>query len=131
MVERQLPKLHVVGSNPITRLRVQAPGYSPGPVVRCSGKSSLGRAAWTRVNSVPGFRAPLHCSGVGKVLLAYSSPEDIESYIEKTDLPAYTINTIANPYIVREELTKIRAQSFAVGNGEWQLSVVAIAAAVR
>ncbi len=85
----------------------------------------------TRAFAGAGSRAPLHCSGVGKVLLAYSSAEDIESYIEKTGLPAYTINTIANPYVLREELAKVRDQGFAVGNEEWQLGVVAVAAPVR
>ena len=59
------------------------------------------------------------------------SDQDIEDYIEKTGLPAYTISTIANPYVLREELAKIRAQGFAVGNEEWQLGILAIAAPVR
>lgn len=80
------------------------------------------------MDRVPGSRAPLHCSGVGKVPLAYSSPGDVENYIGKTGLPAYTINTIANPCVLRQELAKIQSQGFAVGNEGWQLGVVAIAA---
>ena len=53
------------------------------------------------------------------MLVAYSSPEDIESCIVETGLPAYTFNTIANPYVHREELAKIQSQGFAAGNEGW------------
>jgi IclR family KDG regulon transcriptional repressor len=73
---------------------------------------------------------PLHCTGVGKIFLAFSSPEDIETYIESTGLPAYTAHSMSNPYVLRKHLAEVRTQGFAVDNEERELGTRCIAAPI-
>ncbi len=78
-----------------------------------------------------GARAPLHCTGVGKVFLAHSSPGDFERFIEGASLPAYTSHTMTNPYVLKEHLERIRKQGFALDNEERELGTHCLAAPVR
>ncbi|GAI30708.1 unnamed protein product, partial [marine sediment metagenome] len=47
-----------------------------------------------RMISYVGKRAPLHCTGLGKVLLAYLSAEERKEILGKKVLPRLTQNTI-------------------------------------
>lgn len=64
-----------------------------------------------------GGRLPLHCSGVGKILLAHSPPDVVESALAR-ELPAYTPATITDPERLRQELAACRASGTAVVRGE-------------
>jgi IclR family KDG regulon transcriptional repressor len=83
-----------------------------------------------RASNSPGTMAPLHCSALGKVLLAAFAPADIDRYIQQTGLPAYTRYTITNPYSLRAHLEEIREQGFALDKQEWELGVGSVAAPV-
>lgn len=65
-----------------------------------------------------GDRAPLHCTSIGKVLLAYQDPATIEAAI-LGGLPRFARNTITNPARLRDELRKVRAQSYAYDDMEF------------
>ena len=56
---------------------------------------------------------PLHCTGLGKALLAFSSPETLGSLLDES-LPSLTEKTITSPVALRQELARIREQGFAV-----------------
>ncbi len=77
-----------------------------------------------------GNRVPLHCTGCGKVLLAYQPESVIASTIAETGLPRYTETTITDPGQLQQELETIRQQGYAVDHGEQEEGVRCLAAPV-
>ncbi|MEU1181820.1 IclR family transcriptional regulator [Streptomyces sp. NPDC005820] len=65
------------------------------------------------VMSKIGGRLPLHCSGVGKVLLAHAGPELIGQVITR-GLSAYTERTVTDPARLLEQLDECRETGVAV-----------------
>jgi DNA-binding IclR family transcriptional regulator len=59
----------------------------------------------------------LHTTGVGKVLLAYQSKENIEKYLSRP-LQRPTPYSIADPVRLLAELTEVRAQGYSVTRQE-------------
>ena len=84
-----------------------------------------------RMVSRVGRRLPAHCTGLGKVLLAYLDEEEQEKVIKEKGLSRFTENTITNKEKLREELSKVRHQGFAEDRGEHESDVRCLAAPVR
>lgn len=72
---------------------------------------------------------PLHCTGLGKVLLAFSPAEILEKLLE-TPLKALTEKTITHPEALRKELALIRQRGYAVDNEEITRGIMCVAAPV-
>lgn len=64
-----------------------------------------------------GDRSQLHCTSIGKALLAYQPVEAVDAVIAQ-GLPARTPNTITQPDVLRRELRAIRARGYAVDDRE-------------
>lgn len=77
-----------------------------------------------------GPTAPLHCSGIGKVLLAHSPAGLIKVYVKDGSLIRYTPNTITERAALRAELAAIVKQGWAVDNEELEEGLYCIAAPV-
>jgi DNA-binding IclR family transcriptional regulator len=71
-----------------------------------------------RIASQVGMRLPAHCTGVGKLLMAYLSPDDKKEIIRIKGLPRYTRNTLTDTAALDAELARIREQGYAVDNEE-------------
>lgn len=84
-----------------------------------------------RIVSKIGARLPAHCTGVGKVLLAYLPPAEVKTIIERKGLSKYTRNTITDPYLLEKELQKIRHQGYAIDNEEIMDGLRCVAAPIR
>lgn len=80
--------------------------------------------------SYPGSRMPLHASAPGKAILAYMPSDEIEEILNLQDLPALTKNTVTDPAVLREQLTDIREQGYAVDVGERMSGMVLVAAPI-
>lgn len=65
-----------------------------------------------------GDRAELHCTSIGKVLLAFQDTRFIERVIS-LGLPKRAANTFDDPVAFRAELVKIRAQGYAIDDHEF------------
>lgn len=78
-----------------------------------------------------GYTAPLYCTGVGKVLLAFTPDQDTGRLIGAMELRRYTPNTITDPDQLRNELQRIQDAGYAVDNEEHELGVRCIAAPIR
>lgn len=65
-----------------------------------------------------GDRSPLHCTSIGKALLAYQAPAFIDEIIAR-GLARMARNTIVDPGILRAELEKVRKQGFAYDDLEF------------
>ncbi|GHF35248.1 DNA-binding IclR family transcriptional regulator [Amycolatopsis bartoniae] len=68
------------------------------------------------VSQVAG-RLPLHCSGVGKVLLSHGGPDLIEEVLRGA-LPRYTARTVVDPAELRKQIADCRRTGTAVIRGE-------------
>ena len=80
--------------------------------------------ATLRVNVQVGQMAPLHCTALGKILLAHSSAE------LPTSLEAFTPKTITDPEALHQHLEAVRRQGFALDNEEFDPCVCCIAVPV-
>lgn len=78
-----------------------------------------------------GARAPLHCTGVGKILLAWRHDEDARQLLERRPLVSYTPSTITSIEKFMEELAIVRQQGFAVDDEEREPGVRCVTAPVR
>ncbi len=78
-----------------------------------------------------GKRAPLYCTGIGKLFLAEYTPEELDTYCQKVQFVQFTEKTLTTPEALRAELTQIRAQGFAADNEECDIGTRCIAAPVR
>ena len=81
------------------------------------------------INSSIGSSKPLHCSSLGKVLLAFSFSgyQEIRSKnILGPDLERFTDNTIADHFDLENELIKIRAQGYAIDREEYEIGLICV-----
>lgn len=84
-----------------------------------------------RMYSRIGRRAPAYCTGIGKALLAWSSPETVEQLLAKGPLHQFTKNTIVEPVQLRAELQMIREKGYAIDNEEHEAGVCCVAAPIH
>ncbi|AOY77943.1 Pectin degradation repressor protein KdgR [Clostridium formicaceticum] len=83
-----------------------------------------------RICSKVGERLPMHCTGVGKAILAYQSDKEIEEYIREKGLTAYTKNTITEPESFRQELKNVVKNGYSLDNEEVEEGLFCIAAPI-
>jgi IclR family transcriptional regulator, KDG regulon repressor len=74
-----------------------------------------------------GRRAPLHCTALGKVLLAWEAEAWVDRFLRRR-LRAYTPSTRTDPAVLREELDRIHATGYALDNEEFAIGLKCIAA---
>lgn len=72
----------------------------------------------------------LHCTAIGKILLASFSDEKIDDMIGSYGLPRYTEKTIVNAEQLRKELDRTRKQGFALDDEEAEPGGRCIASAI-
>jgi DNA-binding IclR family transcriptional regulator len=83
-----------------------------------------------RMSTIAGARAPAHCTGVGKVLLAHQ-PQDVIGRVLDAGLKRYTDATITEPAVLAEELAAIRAKGYAIDDEEIEVGLRCVAAPIR
>jgi DNA-binding IclR family transcriptional regulator len=94
-------------------------GFDALVVERVRGRTSV------RITSRVGGRLPLHSTGVGKAILAFSSPEFQEAVIARGLLPM-TPYTITDPQILRRELAETRERGYSVTRMEMGLNSASV-----
>lgn len=72
---------------------------------------------------------PLHCTGLGKVFLAYSPDELLETILAQP-LEAITENTITDPGQLSNELVLVGNRGYAIDNEEITRGIICVAAPV-
>ncbi|MDR1059942.1 MAG: IclR family transcriptional regulator [Clostridiales bacterium] len=78
-----------------------------------------------------GNRAPMHCTGVGKLLLLNFSESDIDRLIERKGLPALTANTLTAKAALMAELDAARKNGYAFDNEECEIGARCLAVPAR
>jgi len=82
------------------------------------------------MSSRVGSRSPAYCTGLGKALLAYLPEDQLQDFLQKTDLIKHTENTITKRQVFLDELARIRTFGYAVDDEEHEMGVMCIAAPV-
>jgi DNA-binding IclR family transcriptional regulator len=83
-----------------------------------------------RMAAAVGARAPLHCTAIGKVLLAFQPADYIRETLER-GLPSFTDKTITRREALLELLEDVREGDYAIDDEESEPGLRAIAAPVR
>ncbi len=78
-----------------------------------------------------GTRIPMHCSSVGKVILANLPPFEREDILTRTGLLRRTNNTICDPNEFAAHLQRIRRQGAAIDDEENEVGIRCVAAPIR
>jgi DNA-binding IclR family transcriptional regulator len=78
----------------------------------------------------PGARAPLACTGVGKVLLSGLNPATAERILTEEPLPARTPRSVTEPAALMRILERIRLDGHALDDEEVELGVRCVAAPI-
>ncbi len=84
-----------------------------------------------RIFTRVGTRAPLHCTGVGKVRLAAMPDESVAEYWSSAKKEPYTVNTIVDEQSLTTELQRIRRLGYAVDDEEMEIGVRCVASLIR
>lgn len=79
------------------------------------------------MSSRTGGRSPAHCTGVGKVLLAYHNPDRVREFAARRGLQRFTIRTNTDVERLMQELCVIRQRGYAIDNAEHEEDVMCIA----
>jgi IclR family transcriptional regulator, KDG regulon repressor len=83
-----------------------------------------------RTPSTVGHRTPLHCTSVGKALLAFLPEDEQSELIKKCELTAYTRHTLTKPAQLKAELKLIRQRGYAMDDEEIEEGLRCIGAPV-
>jgi DNA-binding IclR family transcriptional regulator len=83
-----------------------------------------------RIPSAVGRGYPAHATNLGKVLLAYVEPDELERIVADRGLAGFTTNTITDLDRLRAELAGIRERGYAIDNEEYDEGLRCIGAPV-
>jgi DNA-binding IclR family transcriptional regulator len=83
-----------------------------------------------KLYSAIGKRFPLHCTGMGKVLLAGMEPAERRKILAR-GLPSFTPRTITDPAALERELARVRRSGYALDREEITRGIMCVAAPVR
>lgn len=83
-----------------------------------------------KIDTYVGRRMDLHCTGVGKIILAYGPVEVLERILAKHVYIRHTRNTITSPRLLQREVAKVRKLGYAIDDEEEELAVRCVAVPV-
>lgn len=94
----------------------------------------VARSATSRIMSVAlntGSRLPAYCTSLGRAILAYLPPAELDAYFASVKLKAYTDRTVVSAKRVREVLEGVRRDGYALVEEELEVGLRSIAVPVR
>ncbi|WP_075981170.1 IclR family transcriptional regulator [Bacillus massilinigeriensis] len=98
--------------------------YDQGEVVyieKLEGNETL------RMHSRVGKRAPMHCTSVGKAILANLPSNTALEIIHRKGLPVHTANTFTNQNEFMKELAQVKEKGYALDLEENEYGIICIA----
>ena len=78
-----------------------------------------------------GSRLPAYCTSMGRVLLAYLPPEQLEAYLARVDLVPHTTRTITTVEKLRLALRNVRRLGYAIVDQELEVGLRSLAVPVH
>jgi IclR family pca regulon transcriptional regulator len=94
----------------------------------------LARVPTSRIMTVAinvGTRFPAYVTSMGRILLAWAAPEFVDGYLRRARLTRLTPRTMTTPEALLAELTRVRAQGYAIVDQELEEGLRSIAAPIR
>jgi len=82
------------------------------------------------VNHSLGARRPLHCSALGKAIIAFLSPAEVDRLLPRDKLPMRTPRTITDRETLKLDLDRVRESGYAIDDEETIEGVRCIAAPI-
>jgi len=83
------------------------------------------------LGAVVGRRVPLHCTSLGKALLAFLPDSERDDLVHSLLLDPYTPNTITDPGKLLEELKLTRQRGYALDIEEFHFGTACVGAPIR
>jgi IclR family pca regulon transcriptional regulator len=83
------------------------------------------------INLSIGSRLPVHCTSMGKCLLAYLPDDELAELLDRIEMMPVTPNTITDRGKLLEELRVVRERGFSLNNRELEVGLRSVAAPVR
>ena len=80
-----------------------------------------------RISTSIGKRLPLHCTAIGKSILANMSKHLADELLERLVFTPFTDRTITNKAVLLTELDMIKKRGFAYDDEEFEVGVVCVA----
>lgn len=80
-----------------------------------------------RMHSQVGKRAPMHCTSVGKAIMAYLPKEKVEQILDEKGMPMHTSYTFVNKEDLFQDLEKIRTCGYALDLEENEYGITCVA----
>jgi len=77
-----------------------------------------------------GKRMGMHCTSLGKAIMAYLKPADLTILVKEHGLPRHNQNTIASMRELREELDEVRRHGYAVDDQEEEMGLRCVGAPI-
>jgi IclR family transcriptional regulator, pca regulon regulatory protein len=90
----------------------------------------IARSATRRIMSIGlgvGSRLPAYCTSLGRAILAYQTPAEIEAYLERVKLEPKTPKTLTQKSDLRAALEAARQQGYAMVSEELEFGLQSIA----
>ncbi|NOU96384.1 helix-turn-helix domain-containing protein [Paenibacillus sp. LMG 31456] len=84
-----------------------------------------------RMYTLIGRKNPLHCTGIGKVLLAYQESGKVTELLDEAGMAGYTDKTVTQQEQLESQLELVRRRGYATENEELALGRACIAAPVK
>jgi len=116
---------------PVLRGLAELTGESANLAVLTQGRAEYVAQApgrhTMRIFTEVGNRVALHCTGVGKALLAAVPPDQASRLIGAAPLAARTAASITDPAALEEEIALIRDRGYALDEGEMEVGVRCVA----
>ncbi len=94
----------------------------------------VARSATSRIMSVAlntGSRLPAYCTSLGRAILAFLPPDELDHYLATVELKAYTERTIVSTKGLAEVLAGVREHGYALIDEELEVGLRSIAVPVR
>lgn len=113
LVEKTRETVHLVVRNKMDAVYIE----------KVEGPSAI------NIISQVGKRVNLHCTGVGKCLMAHFPPKDLDT-VMKRDLIKFTPYTITDKQKLNQELNHIRERGFSIDDEEIELGLRCVAAPI-
>ncbi len=92
------------------------------------------RANTRHVSSVlvsTGTRQPAHVTSMGRVLLAFLTPEQLDATLSLAKFERYTEKSLTDEAKLRLILKEVRLQNYAIVDSEWEAGLKAVAVPLR
>jgi IclR family acetate operon transcriptional repressor len=125
---RQVALPHMLGLSQKTRETVNLVIWNGGAAV-CAEKIDSPASVTVQQTQI-GRLEPLHSSGLGKAIIAFLPPTELDEVLKHIDLVQYTENTLTSLKALKNDLEEIRQRGFAIDDEEGVLGVRCVASPI-